>query len=1085
MWGNRLVAAILTWSLATAVAAGASGPPAANHLVLWLDAQDIDGQAKQGKQAVAGTRLGRWADKSGRGNHALQAVPERRPTCVAGGSKPGLTVVQFDAARRQYLSAPRDASLNVAQLTAFVVARAGECAANMWLLGKNHWGPPWTGYGIAVSKDGLHPWPHLGLGPSVGHSGLVAGSVSSQFAQQIDRDLSIVEVCCDGIRLHMLLNGRADGVRGARGRILENDRELLIGAGPQTTPPCEFLHGEIAEILLYDRALEPGERRQACQYLAAKYGVTLADDGRADMVNRCPPNQVIDNGYLPITVENPTTPETRALTAEEAAGVLRRDWLFQADGQPLAARAVCEVAWARELAARLAKHAKAPSLAEELAELDRLARRLEAAASQALDAPAAEEVYLLVRRVKRRMMLKNPVVDFRQLLFIDQPYPQGPEWRHQAIHRLGHRAVCGGRLLALDGLDPGGRIRQLAPRDKPGSFWRPDLSFDAKNVLFCYKAHDEKAFHLYAMNLDGSGLRQLTAGDYDDLDPIHLPDGHVMFTTTRGNTYVRCGPYIYSTLLARCDADGGNVYLVSQNSEPDFLPSLLGDGRVVYSRWEYTDKSVFRVQSLWTTNPDGTGTTVLWGNQSVWPDHLAQPRPIPGSRRVMFTGVGHHDWFTGSIGIIDPQRGFNYPQGITRVTWDVPWAEVGSPPADRPEAGDYHSSGRYSSYQTPYPLSEADFLVSARAADDKFRLYLMDVHGNRELIYEGAHHVWHAIPVKPRPVPPRIPDRVAWPGTGEHRRRPAMGALYSSDVYQGVPDLPRGSAKYLRVIQSDPKTYSTWFKTFRLSGPPISVVYEESVKRILSEVPVDADGSVSFEVPPGRALHFQLLDEQRRCLQTMRSFAGVMPGEQRGCVGCHESHSAAPAAKSGLPLRRPPSALAPPPWGDESISFERFAQPLLDRYCVKCHQGKSPGSEEPDLRLRPGHGPFKEPYLTLIGPAGWQNPAPAAQHGGGIAGAIPVETTDNTKLDPRALATLRPMKTLSWTSKLVELAAGGKHYGVRADPASLRRLTAWVDANCPYLGDEELRQHPDPEFPGIELLPIRPRVASAPIVERP
>ncbi len=114
-----------------------------------------------------------------------------------------------------------------------------------------------------------------------------------------------------------------------------------------------------------------------------------------------------------------------------------------------------------------------------------------------------------------------------------------------------------------------------------------------------------------------------------------------------------------------------------------------------------------------------------------------------------------------------------------------------SPSADRPEAADYHTSGRYNSYQTPYPLSNSDFLVSARGADDKFRLYLMDVHGNRELIYEGAYHVWHAIPVKPRPAPPQIPDRVAWPGTGKHRTRPAMGTLYSADVYQGVPDLRR------------------------------------------------------------------------------------------------------------------------------------------------------------------------------------------------------------------------------------------------------------------------------------------------------
>jgi hypothetical protein len=142
--------------------------------------------------------------------------------------------------------------------------------------------------------------------------------------------------------------------------------------------------------------------------------------------------------------------------------------------------------------------------------------------------------------------------------------------------------------------------------------------------------------------------------------------------------------------------------------------------------------------------------------------------------------------------------------------------------------------------------------------------------------------------------------------------------------------------------------------------------------------------------------------------------------------------------------------------------------------------------QPPDLTLRPGVNVFKEPYLTLVGSAGWGNPVPnRGQPGYGIAGAIAVETMDETKHDPRALGTLRPRTTLSYTSRLVELAASGRHYDVRVDPLNLQRLMAWVDANCPYLGDEELRALPDPEFPGIELLPIRPRVKTAPVIERP
>jgi hypothetical protein len=209
-----------------------------------------------------------------------------------------------------------------------------------------------------------------------------------------------------------------------------------------------------------------------------------------------------------------------------------------------------------------------------------------------------------------------------------------------------------------------------------------------------------------------------------------------------------------------------------------------------------------------------------------------------------------------------------------------------------------------------------------------------------------------------------------------------------------------------------------------------------------------------------------------------------MPGERRGCVGCHELHSTAAPRQRGLALKRPPTELSPPPWGTESISYERFAQPVLDRYCLKCHDGKTQASAEPDLTLRPGHDVFKEPYLTLVGPAGWGNPVPGGRPGYGIAGAIPVETA-YAQNDPGGLTTLPPMQYLSYNSRLIELAGSGKHYDVKADPKDLHRLIAWVDACCPYMGEEEVRALGDPDFPGIGRLPIRPRVATAPVIERP
>jgi len=778
----------------------------------------------------------------------------------------------------------------------------------------------------------------------------------------------------------------------------------------------------------------------------------------------------------------PATPETRNLTDAEARDALQRDWLHQADNNPSPERIKSEIQWTRQLAARIAANfpGKAHS-AHDLAELEELEKQLEK-----LSKPSPE-LYFAVRQIKRKIVLGNPLVDFDKVLFVDMPYPQGSEWPHETRHRLGYMAVPGGRLLVLDTLSPGGKLTQLMPQAPlHGSFWRPDVSFDARKVVFCFKPHNEKSFHLYEIGVDGSGLTQLTDGIFDDFDPIYLPDDHILFSTTRAHTYVRCMPPTNAYILARCDPDGSNIYLVSSNNEPDYLPSVMNDGRVIYTRWEYTDKPLWRAQKLWTMNPDGTQVAMFWGNQSVWPDLMKDARAIPGSRRVMFTGSAHHNWFSGSVGIIDPDRGLNFPNGITKVTADVTWPECGNGPVDPIESSNYHRSGSYTAYYSPHPLSERDFLVSANR-EGKFLLYLMDVDGNRELIYEGVNNIFHAIPLRPRPRPPVTADRVAWPTRAE-REHPQKGVIYSGNVYYGAPPELRGRARHLRVLHIDPKTYTYWhMRPYISTGPVVSAVQSEGVKRIYGTVPIEPDGSVSFYVPPVKAVHFQLLDENYRALQTMRSFASVMPGEQRGCLGCHELHSKTPEFQGRpLALQREPREITPPPWGEDTVSYPRYVQPVLDKYCGKCHQGKGEAVKVLDLTERPSKPVFTEPYLTLIGRPTWGRPYVAPDKlppGWGIADVIMVE--GYSTVDPAAYVTPKPMTYLSYKSRLVDLCASGKHYDVKVDPINLQRIIAWVDAMAPYCGDDEVRAIPDPEFQGVDWLSIRPRIQTAPRITRP
>ncbi|GHT17024.1 hypothetical protein FACS1894189_2140 [Planctomycetales bacterium] len=802
---------------------------------------------------------------------------------------------------------------------------------------------------------------------------------------------------------------------------------------------------------------------------------------------------------------DPVTPAVQDRTPEETRQLIEYDWMLQCGNKPTVQRSLDEINWARKLATRLLK--QYPNQKElfdaELKQLDNLQSK---AAAETDTAKQDKDLYFAVRTVKRDILFKNPVIDFDTVLYVDGPLPDGSEWRHETRHRLGYMGVPGGRLMTLKGLNPGGHQTKLMPQESlHGSFWRPDLSYDAKKVLVSFKPHNEKNFHLYEVDLDTKAIRQLTAGIFDDLDPIYLPDGkNMMFLTTRGHIYVRCMPPTNAFVLARMALDtkpgDKDLYIISRNGEPEYTPSVMADGRVIYTRWEYTDKPLWRDQSLWTMNADGTQVQTFWGNQSVWPDLLKDARQIPGSERVMFTGAGHHAWFAGCVGIIDPGKGFNFPDGLTKVTQELAWPESGNGPVDPKETNDYHSIGAYTNYYSPYPLSETDFLVTAERWDTNAEgkringnwvLLLMDINGNRELVMQGDKYIFDAMPLRPRKIPEQVAaDRVDWPSF-EMRDKPATGTIYSNNVYDNAPEELRGKAKFLRIWSIEHKTYTYWHRrNYVSSGPEISVNQSEGVKKIIGTVPIEDDGSISFTAPSGVALHFQLLDENQLALQTMKSFTGVLPGETRGCLGCHESMTRSPVtAKTGKALKRAPSNITPVPWDDITVGYERYVQPVLNKYCGECHQNPDhDGFKKFNAALRPGFLGFKEPYMTLMGSPTWgtnykHRPEEKTMGGYGWADTILVESYSTHA--PAAYSTYPAMTKLSYKSRLVERMMSGKHNGVKVSGDDLLRVILWVDAMGPYFGAEEVRCLEDPLFQGKDWISQRPRVMTAPIVQRP
>jgi Tol biopolymer transport system component len=150
--------------------------------------------------------------------------------------------------------------------------------------------------------------------------------------------------------------------------------------------------------------------------------------------------------------------------------------------------------------------------------------------------------------------------------------------------------------------------------DPDGSIRDPQVHYDGDKILFSYRPGGTDYFHLYEINVDGGGLRQLTSGPHDDIEPTYLPSGQIMFCSSRSDRWVPCW-YSQVAILYISDGDGKNIQPISANIEHDNTPWPLPDGRVIYERWEYVDRSRVAFHHLWTANPDGTGQMVFYGNQ--------------------------------------------------------------------------------------------------------------------------------------------------------------------------------------------------------------------------------------------------------------------------------------------------------------------------------------------------------------------------------------------------------------------------------------------------------------------------------------
>ncbi len=389
---------------------------------------------------------------------------------------------------------------------------------------------------------------------------------------------------------------------------------------------------------------------------------------------------------------------------------------------------------------------KQPQLAAELALLE---QKVESASASPDTFP--KSLYDATCELRRRILLSHPQLDFDRLLINKRP---PPGFNHQSDQYLGRHSGVGDGLVVLDSWKDQPRETVLLEGQLPaGSVLHPDLSFDAQRILFSYCDHTpanptRRRFFVYEIGIDGSGLRQVTGTEQDGLEGAHgrdsvliedwdacyLPDGGFAFVSTRNQGGVRChfgDRYCPTYTLYRGELDGTGIRPMAFGEANEWDPSVMHDGSIIWTRWDYINRNDTFFQSLWTTRPDGTSPEHFYGNYTRNPCSIAEARAIPGSRKVVATATAHHSYTAGSIIVIDPYRGQDGQEPITRITPETVFPET--------------EGWADSAYATPWPINEDLFLVAYsaaphtsqgknRAAND-YAIYLIDTLGGRELIY--------------------------------------------------------------------------------------------------------------------------------------------------------------------------------------------------------------------------------------------------------------------------------------------------------------------------------------------------------------
>ena len=642
---------------------------------------------------------------------------------------------------------------------------------------------------------------------------------------------------------------------------------------------------------------------------------------------------------------------------------------------------------------------------------------------------------------KKAILLGNPLLDADKIVAVR--YKLGSTARQAMAPSLGtqannwsnqesaRRSGFDAEIVELSNLRGDMQMKSIfKPIVPDASIADLRMHWDANRVMFTtLMGENDKRWNVYEVKLDGTGCKKLIENEEPDLefyDGTYLPDGRIIANSNIGYQGVPCvsGDDPVGNMVLYTP-EQKNLRRLTFDQDANWNPVVMNNGRVMYTRWEYTDLTHYYSRIVMHMNPDGTENKALYGSGSMFPNSTFDIQPLPGHGSA-FVGIisGHHGVArSGRLIIFDPTKGRKNVQGMVQE----------SPHRNRPIQElikDELVNGVWPQFVKPTPLNDKYFLVAAKLDPQSlWGLYLVDIYDNVTCLMqaEGEGYI-SPILVKETKTPPAIPDRV--------KLNEKEATIFIQDIYEGegLRGIPRGTVKELRL-----HAYEYAYVKTRSDHNWHGIQSGWDIKRLLGTVPVEEDGSAIFKVPANTPISIQPIDKDGVAVQWMRSWVTGQPGEVVSCIGCHEDQNQIPIPKRVMASQKAAVSLKAPEGGVRSFTFDLEIQPILDRACIACHNGEGKAF---DLR---GGKKDKLGYGTS-----YLNIHPYVHRQGGEGDMV----------------VLQPYEYHPNTSELVRILKKG-HHNVKLTDAEWLKLYNWIDYNAPDKG------YFDANVLGKEIIPYQ------------